>query len=46
MLRRIAKAAWSSATHTIGRMNGRYFFEDFVRVYPDGMCLDQFGRRR
>jgi 2-polyprenyl-3-methyl-5-hydroxy-6-metoxy-1,4-benzoquinol methylase len=33
-------------THILGRVSGRYYFEDFVRVYPDGICINRLGRRR
>ena len=28
------------------RLTGRYYFEDYVRVYPDGIVYDRSGRRR
>lgn len=32
--------------HAIGRLTRKYYFEDYVRVYPDGLAFDMFGRRR
>jgi SAM-dependent methyltransferase len=29
----------------IGRVTRRYYFEDFERVYPNGLRFDRFGRR-
>jgi len=28
------------------RMSQRYYFEDYVRVYPDGLVFDRSGKRR
>lgn len=33
-----------SLAHLLGRVSGRYYFEDFVRVYPDGLRYDKRGR--
>jgi 2-polyprenyl-3-methyl-5-hydroxy-6-metoxy-1,4-benzoquinol methylase len=33
-------------THQIGRASGRHYFEDFVRVYPDGRTYSRLGLRR
>jgi 2-polyprenyl-3-methyl-5-hydroxy-6-metoxy-1,4-benzoquinol methylase len=33
-------------THILGRISGRYYYEDYVRVYPDGLCINRLGRRR
>lgn len=43
MLKRLARSFWESITHLIGRLTGRYYFEDFVRVYPGGILFDRFG---
>ncbi len=32
--------------HLVGRATGRYYFEDFVRVYPGGIAYNRLGRRR
>lgn len=32
--------------HLIGGMSGKYYFEDYVRVYPDGLAFNKFGKRR
>lgn len=34
------------ATHFLGRIKGNYYFEDYIRVYPDGICFYPLGRRR
>jgi 2-polyprenyl-3-methyl-5-hydroxy-6-metoxy-1,4-benzoquinol methylase len=53
MLRRAAKAAWDRTAallshlkprHVIGRLSGKYYFEDYVRVYPDGARRDRSGK--
>jgi 2-polyprenyl-3-methyl-5-hydroxy-6-metoxy-1,4-benzoquinol methylase len=33
-------------THFIGKASGRYFFEDFIRVYPDRVVYNRFGLKR
>jgi 2-polyprenyl-3-methyl-5-hydroxy-6-metoxy-1,4-benzoquinol methylase len=33
-------------THRIGRATGRHYFEDFVRVYPEGIAYNRLGLRR
>lgn len=45
-LRRALNALYNAATHAIGRLNGKYYFEDFVRVYPGGVAFSRLGRRR
>ena len=32
--------------HWFGRVTGRYYFEDFIRVYPDGVYYNRLGMRR
>ena len=34
------------AAHWLARATGRYYSEDFVRVYPDGIRFDRRGRLR
>jgi SAM-dependent methyltransferase len=46
LLKKPLLAAWTAATHCLGRLSGRYYFEDFVRVYPDGIAYDRLGRRK
>lgn len=36
---------YARITHFIGRLKGEYYFEDYDRVYPDGLRLDRFGSR-
>ncbi|HKB07026.1 MAG TPA: class I SAM-dependent methyltransferase [Candidatus Polarisedimenticolia bacterium] len=33
-----------SLAHLLGRVSGRHYHEDFVRVYPDGLRFDKRGR--
>jgi SAM-dependent methyltransferase len=40
------RKAWDFATHLLGWLSGRYYFEDYIRVYPDGIVLNRLGRRR
>ena len=32
--------------HLYGRISRKYYFEDFVRVYPNSVCLNRRGRQR
>lgn len=32
-------------THFIGRLTRKYYFEDYDRVYPDGLRFNRLGRR-
>lgn len=45
MLMPLARKLYESLTHFIGRVTGKYYFEDHVRVYPDGLKFDRFGRK-
>lgn len=33
-------------THLAGEKTKRYYFEDYIRVYPDGIVFNRFGRKR
>ena len=44
--RDMLRELYSWLTHLIGRMSGRFYFEDYVRVYPDHIVLNCFGVRR
>jgi len=33
-------------THLIGRISGRYYFEDYIRVYPNGLAFNRLGKKR
>ena len=35
--------SWNTLTHLWGSLSGRYYFEDFVRVYPDGTHFNRLG---
>ncbi len=45
-MKAVIRKAWEAATHLWGRLCGKYYFEDFVRVYPDGLMFDRLGRKR
>ncbi len=32
--------------HLYGRISRKYYCEDFVRVYPNGICINRRGRQR
>ncbi len=40
----ILKNIYNSITHLIGQISGRYYFEDYIRVYPDGTTFNRFGK--
>lgn len=46
LIRRLGKRVVNPVTHAIGRIGGRNYFEDFVRVYPDGIAYNRLGFRR
>ncbi len=39
----LLRKPYESVTHALGRLTGRYFFEDYVRVYPDDIAFHAFG---
>lgn len=43
-MRTAIKSMWNTFTHAIGRMNKKYYFEDYVRVYPGGLAFNRLGR--
>jgi SAM-dependent methyltransferase len=45
-LRRVAKRLLSPVTHLVGRLTRRYYFEDYVRVYPNGLAYNRLGLKR
>ncbi len=40
------KKVFEIFTHLIGRISGRYYFEDYVRVYPNGLVFNYLGKTR
>jgi SAM-dependent methyltransferase len=46
IVRRAGKRVIGAVTHAVGRFAGSYYFEDFVRVYPDGLAYNRLGLRR
>ncbi len=45
-MKTLMKHLYEYFTHIIGRMTKRYYFEDYVRVYPDGIAYSRFAKRR
>ncbi len=37
---------WDAFGHFIGRLTGKYYWEDYIRVYPDGLCINRRGLKR
>jgi len=46
MLRQAARKLVHGFRHVMGRITGRYYFEDFGRVYPDDVAFTRLGTRR
>ncbi|MFC1576897.1 class I SAM-dependent methyltransferase [Candidatus Omnitrophota bacterium] len=45
-MKRIKNKVYNFLAHLIGSRTKKYYNEDFIRVYPDGMVFDRFGKRR
>lgn len=45
-VRRVGKRAVFPVTHAVGRLTRRFYFEDYIRVYPDGIAYNRLGLRR
>ena len=45
-MKAFVKKVFEGFTHIVGRVSGAYYFEDYVRVYPDGLAFNQLGRKR
>ena len=45
-IRRLGKRLMYPVTHLVGRATGRYYFEDYMRVYPGGIAYNRLGVRR
>jgi 2-polyprenyl-3-methyl-5-hydroxy-6-metoxy-1,4-benzoquinol methylase len=39
------KKVYTLVTHLIGKVTKKYYFEDYVRVYPDRIVFNRFGRK-
>lgn len=37
---------YDMAGHMYGRITGKHYFEDYIRVYPDGVAYKWYGARR
>lgn len=44
-MKKSIKKIYESFTHYIGRLTRKYYFEDYVRVYPNGLHYNRFGRK-
>lgn len=42
---RLAEKALDVLTHLYGSISRKYYWEDFVRVYPSGIYIDRWGRQ-
>src|SRR4030042_106653 len=43
-MRNLVAKVLNVLTHLYGSISKKYYWEDFVRVYPDGICINRFGR--
>ena len=41
----LRKKMRTKLTHLIGRITKRYYFEDYLRVYPDEIAFDKYGKK-
>ena len=37
-MKKIIKTLYGFVTHSVGRVTKRFCFEDYIRVYPDGIA--------
>jgi 2-polyprenyl-3-methyl-5-hydroxy-6-metoxy-1,4-benzoquinol methylase len=44
-MRTLLKKVFFYFTHIIGKINGKYYFEDYKRVYPDGLAFNRLGKK-
>jgi 2-polyprenyl-3-methyl-5-hydroxy-6-metoxy-1,4-benzoquinol methylase len=44
-MKKIIKKIFEGFTHFLGRITGKYYFEDYVRVYPGGARFNKIGKR-
>jgi 2-polyprenyl-3-methyl-5-hydroxy-6-metoxy-1,4-benzoquinol methylase len=42
----IKNKIYEFVSHLVSKITGHYYFEDYSRVYPDGVVLDRSGQRR
>lgn len=45
-MKKLVKKTYYNFTHFIGKVSGRYYFEDFKRVYPGGLSFTHLGIRK
>ena len=45
-MKKIIKKILNNLTHLMGKINRKYYFEDYVRVYPAGLTFNYFGKKR
>lgn len=43
---KVIKNIRNRITHYIGKVTRKYYFEDYIRVYPDGIVFNRYGRKR
>lgn len=44
-MKKLVKKVFFYFTHLIGKINGKYYFEDYKRVYPDGLAFNRMGKK-
>ena len=37
---------WEYLTHLLGKITKKYYWEDYIRVYPQGICINRRGMKR
>lgn len=44
-IKKLAKKVVDGLTHVVGKITGKYYFEDYVRVYPGGIRFNRLGQK-
>lgn len=44
-MKKILVKTYNAISHTLARIFKKYYWEDFVRVYPDGIHINRYGRQ-
>jgi 2-polyprenyl-3-methyl-5-hydroxy-6-metoxy-1,4-benzoquinol methylase len=45
-MKKLIKKVLDVFTHLIGKLSRKYYFEDYIRVYPNGVVFNRFGKKR
>lgn len=45
-MKKLIVRVWDRLTHLYGKISKKYYYEDFVRVYPNGIRFNRLGMQR